>query len=270
MNGRDKKPLEKLSPQVCFAVIISSGLIAAEALMVPHHYPASKCIGIGQVRVPTRDAYLPDANYTAFSAQAHQVVSEIVCAAQTFTHKAVSYSYQDGVCTVYGVHERVYHEGVFFVQSSARPAKELEEVAHLKNTYAVPHYANWRKEMAVDGRIDNSMYHSDSGLTTPWWIVDLGEVRTIHQVQIFTRQDCCSERLHDVEVRVGRVLRVNGDLIPFTLMSTYGGPYNITEGHIICTSLTGVTGRFLSLQKISSDQDHLQLSEVKVYATKLI
>ncbi|XP_064101023.1 fucolectin-like [Macrobrachium nipponense] len=124
--------------------------------------------------------------------------------------------------------------------------------------------------MAVDGKVDGKMYHSESGLTTPWWIVDLGEVRTIHQVQIFTRQDCCSQRFHDVEVRVGQVLRVNGDLIPFTLMSTYDGPYDVTKGHIICNSVTGVIGRFLGIQKISNDTDHLQLSEVKVYATKRI
>ncbi|XP_002732761.1 uncharacterized protein LOC100374669 [Saccoglossus kowalevskii] len=37
----------------------------------------------------------------------------------------------------------------------------------------------------------------------PWWKVDLGETRDVYQVIITNRQDCCSFRLKNAEIRVG-------------------------------------------------------------------
>ena len=51
---------------------------------------------------------------------------------------------------------------------------------------------------------DASMYHSNDLIDpTPWWLLDLGETRMIHDIQILTRSGCCSDRLHDIEVSEG-------------------------------------------------------------------
>ncbi|XP_066967522.1 uncharacterized protein [Macrobrachium rosenbergii] len=73
-------------------------------------------------------------------------------------------------------------------------------------TLHVRYYSSY----AVDGIIQNTgnMYHSAND-HFPWWIVDLREMRAVHQIQIFTRQDCCYDRLHSLEVRIGSTLRTD-------------------------------------------------------------
>ncbi|XP_068230925.1 pentraxin fusion protein-like [Palaemon carinicauda] len=175
-----------------------------------------------------------------------------------------------GVCKIYGAGEGPHANSILFTIYLTPPVEKLEEIALSKPTYAVNHFGTRRKELAVNGIFVNDMYHSANNISQPWWIVDLTEMRTIHQVQIFTRQDCCQERLHDVEIRIGQELASNGDLTSYTLMSTYKGPYDISQGHVICSHLKGVTGRFLGIKKISNDTDHLQLVEVRIYAVKKI
>ena len=56
--------------------------------------------------------------------------------------------------------------------------------------------------MAVDND-DGTLLHSDDGDTYPWWLLDLGETRMIHDVQILPRRDNCIYRFHDIEVSNG-------------------------------------------------------------------
>ena len=62
---------------------------------------------------------------------------------------------------------------------------------------------------AVDGRRDSN-YHKGSCTHTqkaqnPWWRVDLGGNHVIGYLKITNRGDCCSNRLRNVEVRVGSI-----------------------------------------------------------------
>lgn len=58
--------------------------------------------------------------------------------------------------------------------------------------------------MAVDLiETDDSMFHTIDGSPEHWWLLDLGEMRDIHEVQILTRQGCCYERFFDIEVSSG-------------------------------------------------------------------
>jgi hypothetical protein len=61
---------------------------------------------------------------------------------------------------------------------------------------------------AVDG--DNSTdiaagscTHTSGAESSPWWMVDLGQVRAVSAVKIWGRSDCCSERLQGFDVRIG-------------------------------------------------------------------
>ena len=39
--------------------------------------------------------------------------------------------------------------------------------------------------------------------TSPWWTVDLEVLSAVSSVRVYNRRDCCSERLHNFEIRVG-------------------------------------------------------------------
>lgn len=47
---------------------------------------------------------------------------------------------------------------------------------------------------------DGNMFHSAENDLKPWWLLDLIEMRHIHDVQILSRRDDASQRFHDVEV----------------------------------------------------------------------
>lgn len=55
-----------------------------------------------------------------------------------------------------------------------------------------------RKEGGNDG--DDSTMFESGGDVGPWWMVDLQSINLVHTVEILSRQNCCPERFHDVEV----------------------------------------------------------------------
>jgi len=60
---------------------------------------------------------------------------------------------------------------------------------------------------AVDGNTNTNWRGGSCSHTgdqeNQWWQVDLGEAAVVSKVIIYNRQDCCSERLNHVQVRVG-------------------------------------------------------------------
>lgn len=66
-------------------------------------------------------------------------------------------------------------------------------------------FRSYTADKAVDtGETDISMFISATSDMSPWWQVDLGETRTIHEIQIISRRDVYAERFHDVEVSRNR------------------------------------------------------------------
>ncbi|XP_069164211.1 fucolectin-5-like [Procambarus clarkii] len=193
--------------------------------------------------------------------------STIQCAALGKLKGAQKYIYNgSNTCTLVG-------EGLVTATSGQRtffsfPSRQ--QVATGKPTYGSPYLSGtpWVSSLAVDGVIDdNSMYHSDIYLVYPWWVVDLAANFTITEIQIFSRTDCCSARLHNVEVRVGGSLLTTGNFSSYVLFSTYLGPYAAADQLLSCPSAAGVTGRYVSIQRVTAENDMLQLVEVYIYAT---
>ena len=64
---------------------------------------------------------------------------------------------------------------------------------------------------AVDGntdgdRVSKSCTHTKTPYEdNPWWRVDLGSSYLINRVDVYNRVDCCSNRLRNMEIRVGNV-----------------------------------------------------------------
>ncbi|XP_035682150.1 uncharacterized protein LOC118419725 isoform X2 [Branchiostoma floridae] len=115
---------------------------------------------------------------------------------------------------------------------------------------------------AVDGVLDG-VYSGDSCTHTqltdnPWWRVDLGSSRSIGDVVIFNRQDCCSERLNPFQVHVG----ISPDDVGSN--PTCGGDHTVPAGQAAVTvDCRGHTGRYVGI--MLPTRQYLTLCEVQVY-----
>ncbi|XP_078602190.1 uncharacterized protein LOC144876595 isoform X2 [Branchiostoma floridae x Branchiostoma japonicum] len=115
---------------------------------------------------------------------------------------------------------------------------------------------------AVDGVLDG-VYSGDSCTHTqltdnPWWRVDLGSARSIGDVVIFNRQDCCSERLNPFQVHVG----ISPDDVGSN--PTCGGDHTVPAGQAAVTvDCRGHTGRYVGI--MLPTRQYLTLCEVQVY-----
>ncbi|XP_053630914.2 uncharacterized protein [Cherax quadricarinatus] len=194
----------------------------------------------------------------------YSVSFSVQCAVLSNLLGAVTHTFDDiNSCTLVG-------EGMMSTKSevtySSFPALEtLQEVARGKNTFGSPYYGEWVPSLAVDGiELDSSMSHSDNGVVRPWWLVDLGTTHTLHEVLILSRRDQFSVRLHNVEIRVGNTFINNSDYTSYVLFSTYLGPYQINDGYLSCRRADGIVGRYVSIQRVTPEDDMLQLVEVKV------
>ena len=79
---------------------------------------------------------------------------------------------------------------------------------HKPAIQSTTYHANGVASHGVDGN-DNVDYGIHSCTHTlksnhPWWRVDLGSSKKVSRVDIFNRADCCTDRLKNFEVRVGK------------------------------------------------------------------
>ncbi|GMH43789.1 hypothetical protein BSKO_11723 [Bryopsis sp. KO-2023] len=115
-------------------------------------------------------------------------------------------------------------------------------------------------ERAVDGST-SSQWSSGSCTHTkkqpnPWWQVDLGATYQITKVVITNRGDCCSERLHNFEIRIGS--EVNSNLNEWCASGQKMGPGETR------TYSCPMVGRHVNIK--IWDTEYLTLCEVQVYA----
>lgn len=169
-------------------------------------------------------------------------------------------------CTFSGVDSR-RPKTLTLVGASIPPQHMLEDAALGKPTYSSSiHSGAFPTYNANDGN-DGSMFHSLRNIQ-PWWMVDLGAERTIYNIIILTRHDCCYERFHDVEIRIGNTLRTDGDFSTHTLISFYKGPYTLDQGSLVYTFCNGIKGRYLSVKIESIKREFLQINTFKAIALK--
>ncbi|XP_013772954.1 fucolectin-like [Limulus polyphemus] len=90
---------------------------------------------------------------------------------------------------------------------------EINNVAKGKPTVQSSTYhddtgKNYDPDIAVDGQ-PNSVFdtclfqHTDFPDIYPWWQVDLQGIHLVWNVSILNREDCCDDRLHELDIRVG-------------------------------------------------------------------
>lgn len=111
-------------------------------------------------------------------------------------------------------------------------------------------------ERAVDGNIDGdygkgSVTHTNSD-EKAWWMVDLGGLYDISQVQVFNRTDCCSGRLNDFNISV---LDSDKNEVWTNHQMSFPDP-------AVTVKTGGVTGRYVKVQL--TGRNNLSLAEVVV------
>ena len=70
---------------------------------------------------------------------------------------------------------------------------------------------------AVDGNTDGAWGSRSLAATVtetdPWWSVDLQQLSSISSVEIWSRTDCCQDRIADVEIYVSSTDNTVGSVV---------------------------------------------------------
>ena len=96
---------------------------------------------------------------------------------------------------------------------------------------------------AVDGntngyyfRHGTCTYSEGNDVTNPWWRVDLASCYAVTRVVVYSRVDCCSNRLTDMEIRICTILFVVGLLSGLVLFGE-GLRLVVTEDSTTCVEV---------------------------------
>ncbi|XP_045136051.1 uncharacterized protein LOC123519006 isoform X2 [Portunus trituberculatus] len=187
----------------------------------------------------------PSTCFPVMGLTSFRIASSVLCGMLCGEKRAVKYTFNNNTntCTLYG-------EGYAAASSTNTfrlfPSPDtLEDVATGKAASASSVYKSYNSSLAVDTleTDDRTMFHSGNDDPHPWWLLDLGETRIIHEIQILPRLNYIPERFRFVEIRIGDVQPTNGDFSSFTLFSTYKGPYSSTLGRLSCARNDGLSGR---------------------------
>uniref|UniRef100_A0AAZ1WX81 Fucolectin tachylectin-4 pentraxin-1 domain-containing protein n=1 Tax=Oreochromis aureus TaxID=47969 RepID=A0AAZ1WX81_OREAU len=97
--------------------------------------------------------------------------------------------------------------------------KPLQNVALKKptvqsSTSSPPFLSSKAVDGYKNGNIRGAGFSHTKEETNPWWRVDLLAVYKVNAVTIINRQDCCSERILGVEIRIGDSLDQSGNQNP--------------------------------------------------------
>ncbi|XP_071953758.1 uncharacterized protein [Antedon mediterranea] len=142
----------------------------------------------------------------------------------------------------------------------------FELVSEFKQTRQSSTGANGPPARGVDGRTNGNYENGHTCTHTksennPWWYVDLGTETVISKIVIYNRDNCCEERLADIEVRVG-----NSKVSPFSNNSQCDSRIShrdaISRNPVELTCNPPISGKYVTVSKAMGI---ITLCEVKVY-----
>ncbi|XP_060577542.1 uncharacterized protein LOC132734721 isoform X7 [Ruditapes philippinarum] len=104
---------------------------------------------------------------------------------------------------------------------------------------------------------NNTCFHTDRE-RRPYWKVDLGDVYDLQRMVLYNRQDCCSERAHDIEILAGLT---HEDLNPIYYHAGILG--NVQEIQLPA----GTEAKVVMIHIKDLRPEYLHLCEVQIYGT---
>ena len=99
----------------------------------------------------------------------------------------------------------------------------------------------------------------------PWFVAKFSSTVKLVSIKIWNRQDCCGERLQNVEVRAGTIAidpAFSGRITANTLCGSFVGP-GATSGVYTITCQTPIVANLVSLQTIDSTDSYIQAAELE-------
>ncbi|KAG1937937.1 fucolectin-like [Pimephales promelas] len=135
----------------------------------------------------------------------------------------------------------------------------LQENIAIKGSAVQSSTFNYSTDSANDND-NNSCTHTHTE-TNPWWRLDLTALKTIKQVVITHRIDCCPEQIDGAEIRIGNSLDNNGNNNPICAKIS-----EIPAGQSVTYSCGPMEGRYVNVV-LPGDSKNLTLCEVRVYGT---
>ena len=119
---------------------------------------------------------------------------------------------------------------------------------------------------AIDDQINGNFYHSEYE-DFPWYQYQLPEKKNISGLTLVNREDCCGERMHNVEIRVGLDAATDANKgLPLSninhLCGVFPGP-GVTGGSykIICEN-GPIETEYVTIQIMG--KEYLQISEIEL------
>ena len=117
--------------------------------------------------------------------------------------------------------------------------------------------------------VAKTFYHTIPSTFQPWVQLELQNEGIVHRVKITNRVDCCGERLHDLEVRVGNseVTEQNQQgLSSNTLCGRFDGPG--TKGEVVLIDCSEpIPGKYITLQIKLTTGVTMNIGEVQAFGT---
>ncbi|XP_013383411.1 fucolectin-like [Lingula anatina] len=143
-----------------------------------------------------------------------------------------------------------------------------QSLAKGKPAYQSSNYQNkYHASRAVDGNYDDEMSHGSCSHTDAgqgeWWLVDLETTARVAGVIITNRDHSSSYRLNNFEVKVGTSYHDSSSFTQYKLCASYPGV--APEGNTSLSCGSPLTGRYVLIIKVGSDDYNLQLCEVEVH-----
>ncbi|XP_037785606.1 uncharacterized protein LOC119581284 [Penaeus monodon] len=195
--------------------------------------------------------------------------SKIFCSALCLSFQCLAFAFSDGECDIRGVGFELPAETRVYTKFSL-PLLSPLQMSQANNITASPALHPWyTKENAIDGN-SSTIYHSDNGITHPWWMIDLEVPSYVFSVDILPGQKVYQHIYIDIQVRVGFTPPTDDNFSRWLLLGFYKGRYSVDQGVITFTNSSGLCGQYVVVQRISSDFDQLQLTEVLVFAKNIL
>ncbi|XP_068234524.1 uncharacterized protein [Palaemon carinicauda] len=184
----------------------------------------------------------------------------LACGFRAKAHGTTLFGYNNKICVIYKDAALTQNPTIEFQRVES--VGNLEEIAKNKPTaytFATTiGYPNSR--WGIDRNMTTYITFSSS-YTKVYWIVDLGKVRNIHQVDIIPHN--VNEDTY--EIRVGMEYTPGGDFTTYTLFATVVEYNSTLDWPLYCHSF-GVPGRYLSIQRVTNPKMSWSVKEVFVYA----
>lgn len=154
-----------------------------------------------------------------------------------------------------------------FVQNKAVNWAQLEEATASQSSTQAGGVA----PRAIDGNYNGaypggSVTHTNNGEANGWWQVDLGAPRSISEIELYNRTDCCGDRLSNYSV-------LAGNDATFSTSVYDSGNQDTAAGASVNFSSLDVVARYVRVQRnfdsLDGGNNAISLAEVDVLGNSL-